>query len=277
MTASNTLAGGNSFLLMGSPGTGKSTAAASIINVPGVEKVLVLGTKPRELNSFAYASEKFTKELFMDAKWRPSLGMFEADAYIRLMHRLFALFDDDQFDAVILDAGTDAYELASHELLKTEKSATPRDMKDSMSYYGALGYKAKELTQAVTMLQFAPNRAKHVIVTMHTQPAKEDSARGNETADKAGKGVEFEGNVMAAIEGRHRRTIAGEFDAVLFTDIKNEKKLVAGKMQESTRYVLQVTPDNERHSKVCMAPLLKEKEIDNDLGVLFKLLTGVSR
>lgn len=262
---------GNSFLLMGPPGTGKSKTASTILNVTGVEKALVLGTKPRELNSYGYDSPKFKKELYFDARWRPSLGLFDADGYIKLMRRLYELYDDEEYDAIILDAGTDAYELASHELLKVEKAATPRDMRDSMSYYGALGYKAKELTQSFTALQFA-KKPKHIIMTMHTQPAKEDSARGNTTADKAGSGVEYEGNVMAAIEGRHRRTIAGDFDTVLFTDIKNEKKLDKGKMTESTRYVLQVRPDQERHAKIALGPLISEKEIDNDLGLLFKLL-----
>lgn len=268
---------GNSFLLLGPPGTGKSTAAASIINVPGVEKVLVLGTKPRELNSYAYDDPRFVKEIYQDARWRPSLELYEADAFIRLMKRLLGLYSDNEYDAVIIDAGTDAYESASRELLKGEKAATPRDMKDSMSFYGALGYKAKELTQTITSLQFATPRPKHVIMTMHTQPAKDDQERKGqvfESADNKGQGVEFEGNVMAAIEGRHRRTIAGEFDAVLFADIRTEKKIVSGKLQETTSYVLQVRPDSERHAKIALGPMLAEKEIPNDLGVLFKMLTG---
>lgn len=257
---------GNTFLLAGPPGTGKSQAAASIINVPGIDRAIVLGTKQRELASYGYNDARFTKERFIDAKWRPSIGMFEADAFVRLLHRLFDLYDDDQYDAVIVDAGTDAYNFAGNELRKVEKAATPRDMKDSRGYYGALKAKSKELTEAVTALAYA-SRPKHVIMTMHTQPAKEDEASQK-------KGIEFEGSVMAAIEGGHRDVIAGDFDVVLYTDIKNERKLVSGKMQESTNFVLQVRPDHERHAKIALGPLLDVKEIPNDLSVLFKMLVA---
>ena len=257
---------GNTFLIEGCPGTGKSKAASTILNVEGVDRALILGTKQRELASFGYDDPRFVKERFIDAKWRPSIGMFEADAFVKLLHRLFDLYEDDLYDAVIIDAGTDAYNFAGNELRKVEKAPTPRDMRDSRGYYGALKAKSKELTEAVTALAYA-SRPKHVIMTMHTQPAKEDEASQK-------KGIEFEGSVMAAIEGGHRDVIAGDFDVVLFTDIKNEKKLVNGKMQESTSYVLQIRPDHERHAKVALGPLLDVKEIPNDLGVLFAKLAA---
>ena len=41
--------------------------------------------------------------------------MFEADAFVKLLHRLMDLATDDLYDAVIIDAGTDAYNQALSE------------------------------------------------------------------------------------------------------------------------------------------------------------------
>src|SRR5690606_36207103 len=118
-----------------------------------------------------------------------------------------------EHDFIILDVYTDLVLLVAHELLKPEKAATPQDMADSQRFYGALRHKLEEFTLALTALQFAP-RPKHVIVSVHTQPAKEDTVRKGETkesADNRARGIEYEGTVLPMIEGGYRTKFTGDF------------------------------------------------------------------
>jgi hypothetical protein len=268
------LAGGLSMAVMGPPGTGKSTLLGSCGKL-GPTKLLA--TKPREANSWLYRETGISAdaEVFFDAKWRPSLGMYEADAYVRLVQRLWALYDDDRWDFVLLDPFTDLVELAANELMKVEKAATPRDMRDSQGFYGSLRYKLREVTQALTALQFAP-KPKHVIVSVHTQPAKEDTVqRGGivkESSDNRAQGVEYEGSVLPMIEGGYRHKFAGEFDIVVFSDIKHTKALVDRRQVESVEYVVQVSPDPDRHSKQTLAAVFSEKTLPNDFAAFLAVI-----
>jgi hypothetical protein len=267
------LVGGVSLAVMGPPGTGKSSLLGSCGRL-GPTKVLA--TKPREANSWLYRETGISAdaEVFMDAKWRPSLGMFEADAYVRLLQRLWELYEDDRWDFIVLDTFTDLVELAANELMKTEKAATPRDMGDSMGFYGALRYKLREVTQALTALQYAP-KPKHVLVSVHTQPAKEDQVRKGqviESTDKRSHGVEYEGNVLPMIEGGYRYKFAGEFDVVVFSDIRITKEIVNRRTVDKVSYIVQVSPDAERHAKQSLSALLTEREMPNDFAAFLSLL-----
>lgn len=267
------LAGGISTTVMGPPGSGKSTLLGSCGRLG---RAKLLATKPREANSWLYRETGITKdaEVFYDAKWRPTAGSYDASGFVRLVQRLNALYDDTEFDFILLDPFTDVVTLAANEILKVERAATPRDMKDPMSFYGALRYKLKEVIQALTVLQYAP-KPKHVLVSAHTQPAKEESRGGNTAADKAAQGVEYEGKILPMIEGAYRREFAGEFDIVLFSDIQITKRLVPGKPPvEETAYVLQAQPDAERHAKSILGPVLNTKFIPNDFKVLLELIQG---
>lgn len=269
------LAGGLSVAILGSPGTGKSTFAGSVGKYC---KTKLLATKPREANSWMYRETGIYKEaeIFHDPKWRPSAGLWEATGYNRLIRRLWELYEDKEYEAVILDPFTDVVDLAAQEILKSENAASPRDMRDSMSFYGTLKYKLAEVVDAMTALQFAP-KPKHVIVTVHTQPAKEDSSRPNgpAPADKTGAGVEYEGRVLPAIEGGYRRVFAGEFDVVMFSDVRTKRRFVTGKPPvEEVEYFLQATPDADRHAKSVLGPVLATKEIPNDFGEMLRIIRG---
>lgn len=271
------LAGGMSMAVMGPPGTGKSTLLGSC-GVLGPAKLLA--TKPREANSWLYRENGIIAdaEVFMDAKWRPSLGMYEADAYVRLLKRLWELFDDKDYDFVLLDPFTDLVELAANELLKTEKAATPRDMRDSMGFYGALRYKLREVTQALTALQFAP-KPKHVLVSVHTQPAKDDQQRAGqviESADNKSQGVEYEGTVLPMIEGGYRHKFAGEFDIVVFSDIEHKTEIVDRKSVKTSRYVVQVAPDADRHAKQTLGSVFADKTMPNDFAAFLAHIREVT-
>lgn len=273
---------GYSFVLAGPPGTGKSEMAASIADVVGAEHTVALCPKPREANSQGYTKRGITAEVFFDPKWRPSLEMYEATGYLRLIKRIWELYDDASVKAVILDPFTDCADLVSHELLKVDKAATPRDAADSQSYYGAFKAKLMEITKALTLLQFA-STPKHVIATVHTQPVREETttsraerqATGATTkahSDARARGVVYEGNVLPAFDGSYKYYFAGEFDAQLFTDIvyENDKKT----FKRVPRYVAQVVPDQDRHAKIALVSGLDTSVVDNSFVELFNLISS---
>lgn len=256
--------GGISAVDIGPPGTGKSTFCGSIAEIYDAKEILLLAPKPREINSWLYREKGITAhaEVFSDPKWRPSLDMYEADGFLKLERRLLELYDDERFEVIILDPYTDVVKLAAHDILKSEKAATPRDYYDSRSFYGDLKYKLENFTKTLVGLT-SPAIAcpKHVLVACHAQPAKE--------GEKQESGVSFEGDVMPMIEGGHRHDFASEFDVCVYSKIKHESKIVNSKMVKSSSYVIQVQADNKRHAKIALAPALTQSELPNSVVDLF--------
>ena len=265
-------AGGVSLLVAGPAGTGKSTLLGSAAKLA---PTYLLATKPRELNSWAYTTNGVTREngraeLFFDHLWRPTLGSYKADGFGRLLKRIWSLYEDPTVRIVLLDPITDVVSLAAHGLLALENATTPRDMRDSRGFYGSLKYRLKEFTQALTALQYA-EVPKHVLATVHTQPAKDDEPG---QPDRVGKGIEFEGDVLPMIEGGYRREIASEFDAMLFSGVRYDwvETKANGKVSRVQKpiYFVQVQPNAERHSKVAIAPLLGGRELPNDFETFIR-------
>lgn len=277
------LRGGLSVLLQGAPGTGKSWMLGTAKEIPGVNEVLLLAPKPREINSFKYRAHGLTEhaEIFQDAKWAPTAKSYESGAFTKLYQRILALYDDDVYDAIIVDPFTDVTYLAAHELLEAERAETPRDLRDSIGFYGALKYKMKGFTQSLTGLTQSAKRPKHVFVSVHIQPAKEDTPlKGGgtkESQDNRAQGVEFMGEVLPMIEGGYRREIAGEFDVVGFTSVKHELMKVGGKMERVANFVCQLNADPERHAKAAIVPRLAQAEIPNNLPALFRVIEEAMR
>lgn len=274
--------GGITALFVGPPGTGKSWLLGTALEVPGIERALLLAPKPREVNSFKYREHGITDdaEVFKDHLWQPAIGKYEAGAFSRLYERVLGLYEDETYDAVLLDPYTDVVYLAAHELLAAERAETPRDLRDPMSFYGSLKYKLKGFTQALTGLA-SPDlaRPKHVFVTIHAQPVKEDQQLSmkqgggtKESSDNRAHGVEFLGEALPMIEGAYRREIAGEFDIVGFTMLTNELKKIGAKMERVTDFVVQLNADPERHAKAAIIPRLAQKEIPNNLPALFRMI-----
>lgn len=262
---------------MGPPGTGKSTFLGSCGRL-GPAKLLA--TKPREANSWLYRETGIAAdaEVFQDVGWRPSLGRYDATAYTALLRRIWALFDDDTFDFVLVDPYTDVVDFALHELLATRKAASPGETSDGQSIYGSLKHKLTEITQALTALQFA-KKPKHVIVSVHTMPAKEDTVLSakqgggtKESADNRAQGIVYEGNVLPMIEGSYRMKFGGEFDAVFFSDIEHTTEIIDRKSVKTSRYVIQVAPDAERHSKQTFGPIFAERTLPNDFAAILQIL-----
>jgi hypothetical protein len=274
------LAGGVSVAVAGPPGTGKSTLLGSAGRLGNAK---LLATKPREANSWLYRETGIaqTAELFHDPLWRPAADSWEANGFVNLIKRLWELHDDKDLDFILVDPFTDIVALAAHEILKVEKVATPRESRDSQGFYGSLKHRLKEVTQAITALQFAP-KPKHVLVAVHTMPAKDDTvlprSQGGgvkESQDNRAAGIEYEGTVLPMIEGGYRREFTGEFDIVVYSDIIHERTFVAGKgAVENQKYVIQVLPDKERHAKTVLGPIVAEKYIDNDFATLLNAIRG---
>lgn len=268
--------GGISMLLIGSPGTGKSWFYGTAKEA-GIKNPILLAPKPREANSFKYREHDVASEVFRDHGWAPAINKYAAGGFTRLYERILSLYDDAEHDAVILDPLGDAVSLAAHELLAPEQAATPRDLRDSIGFYGALKYKLKDFTQCVVGLS-SPDlpRPKHVFVTVHAQPTKEEDVKGKQTAEGAAKGMEFFGDVLPMIEGGYRREIAGEFDIVGFSSVKHGTERVGNKMERTVRYVIQLNADPERHAKAALIPRMKEAEIGNSMVELFDVIRAAS-
>ena len=274
------LKGGITALFAGGPGTGKSTMLGSILEVKGVERALLLAAKPREANSFKYRehASRLTTEVFRDHAWAPVAGSFEGGSFTKLFKRVLALYEDDTFDAVILDPFTDVAHLAAHEILAPERAATPRDLRDPLGFYSALRYRIKDFTQSLTGLaSMGIARPKHVLVAVHTQPSKEEDIKGKQTPEGAARGVEFQGDVLPMIEGGYRREIAGEFDIVGFTALKYENVRVGNTISREARFVVQLNADPARHAKAAVVPRLKEKEVPNSMQAIFDAIEEASK
>lgn len=267
--------GGITGLFIGYPGSGKSWLLGSIGEI--AKNPLLIAPKPREINSFQYRKYGLdqTAKIFKDHRWKPSLDSFEAGAFVEMERFILSLYEDEEHDVILLDPLTDVVNLAAHDLLKGEKAETPKDLRDSIGFYGALKYRLKNFVQTLTGLA-SPDlaRPKHVLVAVHAQPTKESDIKGNATADKTGKGVEFQGDVLPMIEGGYRREIAGEFDVVGFTSLKHERSISGGKVSVSERYIVQLNADSERHAKAAMAPRLSESEVGNTMSEVLQAILG---
>jgi hypothetical protein len=264
-----------STLILGPPGTGKSWAASTIA---AQHKTLLLACKGREARSIGYTrSDNIVAEIYKDARWAPSLDRYEADAYLRLLKRLDELYDDTEYEAVIIDPFTDFAISIAHELCKAAGVGSPGDMGDTFAFYSSLKDKADEAIGLATGLTTdAAKKPKHLIVTMHVQPPKEDIQLSKKegggvrvSADKVARGIEYEGSVLPMIDGAYRRKMAGDFDIVVYTlfeEAWNEKTRSMG-----GNYLLQVSPDRDRHSKIAVGVPQTDK-IPNDFAKLLEAI-----
>ena len=272
--------GGVTGLFCGPPGTGKSELLGSACDLVAdpVKEVTLIAPKPNEVNSARYMRHGIAAnaKVFRDHKWRPSVGLYEADGFKRMMEYIYSLYDDTQVGVVLFDPLTDAVELASHTILKGEQAQSPKDLRDPLGYYGAMRKMLKELVTGLTGLA-SPDlpRPKHVFVAVHAQPTKEEDIKGKETTEGRAKGVSFFGEALPMVEGGYRQDIAGEFDIMGFTTVKHETVREGTKLTKQTRYLVQLAPDNERHAKVRLAGKALTEALPNNLEAILKAVLAV--
>ena len=283
------------WLFIAPPGTGKSWTLGSMMEVPGVERGLLLAPKPREADSYLYRKHKalgrLDVEVFRDIKWAPVLESYGADAYDRLFRRVLDLYEDEKYDVVLLDPLTDACTLLIHKILSPARVGTPGDLEGknaSVAFYGSLKNDLRDFTQSLVGLSSAAaKRPKHVLVAIHAQPVKEENLLEKDpskrvTPEGHAKGVSFLGEILPSLDGSYRQDLAGEFSVVGFNGLKYEmedyKTPSGGKgKRQVARYVVQLNADPERHAKAAIVPRLAEKEVPNSMVDIFRVIEEASR
>ena len=198
------------------------------------------------------------------------------------------LYEDEVYDCVVLDSGTELAELGWHHALMPHGVIAPAYM-DGKSRWLPYETLATNLDQAIKNLvnltnAAAAKRPKYVGVSWHVQPPKDDqvetvgegqnrTTQRKESADNKGEGVEYEGKVLPMIRGGFRRKLTAQLDTVVFTDILYTTRPEGAKLVTVPRFVIQVQPDPERHAKL-PGPLAPMKYIDNNFKALHALVMG---
>jgi len=265
---------GSLILFMGPPGTGKSYAAGSVCDVVDPERVALLCTKPKEVSSYQYVKHGLSEraEVFYDPEWDPEFGELTAVGWKLLNKRLRELKKDDGVDAVILDPGTDAMVLLSHEIMSSMGIEALADLRESggkgrsYTYYGEFAEKVQRFVSRLAELTLPPH-PKFVLVPWHVQSASEDEV-------SKGKGTMFEGAVLPMLPGQYRQKLAGDANEVVFSEISRSFNTTSRKVEE--RFVLRVAPTAEKHAKLSSVPRSEVATIDNNFATLLELLGGSS-
>lgn len=285
------------FVVAGPPGTGKSTLLGSMAEV--VENVLVLATLPRELESWLYQKYALPYILFEDPEWVPAVlgekknaqenvlkaGKYNARAFAHFLEVLEWLrMEDEQYDAIIVDSGTELAELGWHAALAPFGVSTPSQIEGRSRWlpYETLDTHLSAAVDSLVSLSQSAKRPKHVGISWHTQPPKDDAIDDGggtkvkkESADSAGAGVEFEGHVLPMVRGRFRRRLSNKVPTFVYTDVKIAYDVGSGLSRSnaatSVEYRIQVRPDMDRHTKL-PGPLPVTQYIPNNFKALTKLL-----
>lgn len=229
-------------LCLGPPGLGKSTFAATVGEVVDPKEVLLIATLPREAKSWKYQEYNYDTVLIEESlDWDPINKKYSPTAYDELIVLLDELAKDEKYGAVILDNGTEAGEFAWHASLAPLRVGDPNELGSGGNRFAPYGSVREKMENMVHRLNRLTGkhcaRAKHVIVPWHVQPPKEDDDS---------QGVEYVGKELPMIRGGYRRRLGQKIDAIVF--VYREMKLVKG--ERKARYLLQVGPDMERHTKL---------------------------
>lgn len=279
-----------SFVVEGPPGTGKSTLCGSMAEVVGAERTLLVATLPREAESWKYQTLGVQRVVIEDSNWAPALGKYTADGFTEFRRLVRWLRDEDeQFDAVILDSGTELQEQAWHLSLMPHGVGSPSEMDGKSRWlpYETLANYLDEAIKDLVSLTEVAKRPKHVGVTWHVQPPKDDTVetvgdtkQNKKSADHAAEGVEYEGKVLPMIRGAYRRKLGAQFSAVVYTDMQITDEILpagVGKVTKKTNvaYRLQVRPDADRHTKL-PGPLPPMAYIENSFPKLLETVLGPS-
>ena len=266
-----------SAVVAGPHGTGKSTFLGSAAKVVGPEHTLLVATHSREVDSWLYKQLGIPHVLVEDTNWKPATRQYMADGYRRFLDTVEWLREeDDQYDVILVDSGTELGESAWHAALAPNAVGSPSEMDGQSRWlpYETLDNLLDQGIKGLVSLTKIAKRPKHVLVSWHVQPPKDDNFDPNtrtkkESADHASKGVEYEGDVLPMVRGRFRRRVGAQFASMLYTNIR----YTPGTNGLRPEYRLQVLPNPERATKV-PGPLPNVSYIPNDFGAFLALLRG---
>lgn len=276
-TASNKIV----YIVAGPPGTGKSWLTGSMAEHG---ETLLIATLPRESKSYFYQKYGVDTVELNDPDWLPSLGRFEAEAYLQSLELFEALYDDEKYDNVILDNGTEwANELAWHECLKFYGVSSPTEL-DGQSKWDPYVTLQGKLAEGMRLLAGLSTREavrpKHVAITWHVQPTKEDVVEGKgdykkvkKSSDSLSKDVEYAGDILPNVRGGYRRVLASQVDCYLLTYLESVriKDPATKKFKEKTKFMVQVQTNPSKHVKL-PGKMPDEEYIDNNFTALKALL-----
>ena len=259
-----------SILVLGPPGTGKSTLCASIAEIVDPSRVVLIALRAKERESWKYREHGLdvTATVILDDMWRPNLDMYQADGFKSLSMLLLALYRSDEVDAVVLDPLTDAFDLASHAMLAQDEVESPRELDGknaSIAYYGAFRKKCVQIVRDLTILTAAPH-PKWVLTAIHTQPVVEENIIDKKaTQAKQARGTRFEGDVLPMMEGGYKFDMPGAFAMKLYTRVKTHRT-------NQPEYLVQVSADPQRFAGLGIAGTIKEKYLPNNLPAILKAI-----
>lgn len=244
---------GSLTIVAGPPGLGKSFFAGTMAELYGADRVLVIATLPREINSLQYQRHNLPFVMIADEGWEPEKRSLKATGYDKLMETLRELRADEQYKAIILDNGTEAGELAWHSVLGPLGVSDPNQLgsgSNRFAPYTSLSEKMNALIRSLGTLTGKTGLVKQpkvICVPWHVQPAK-DGMGDNESADSKGQGVEYEGDYLPMIRGSFRRRLMAVVDNFVYADLIQ----VPGRnalSETEMHFCLQVISDNEKHVK----------------------------
>lgn len=268
-------------VVAGPPGTGKSTLCGQAIPKG---KTLIIALLPRELDSWLYRKYNPDSVLIED-NWKPSEGIYEATGFDQFISLCEELLTDDTYETIIVDPGTELGQLAWHKALRSQAADDVGGLPESSRWiaYDVLDDYMDQAIRSVTALAFegVAKKPKNVLITWHVQPAKDDTVekldkdtkRVKLSADHLAEGTEYEGKVLPMVRGRFRRRLQALISTFVYTDIQWERKQVGLRLEMVPKYVIQVRPDQERHTKI-PGKLPESLYIPNDWNELTKLLNS---
>ena len=272
VTKANELAptSGSLTILAGPPGLGKSWICGTMAEYLKPEEILVIATLPREVNSHQYQKNNLDTIVVTDAEWDPSMGKagLVANGFNELLALLRELRSDETYKGIILDNGTEAAELAWHSSLEPLGVFDPADLKgNKFTPYVSVREKMEQLMRSLSLLTGKTGMAaqpKLIAVPWHVQPPK-DTIDDSDSADKKGKGAEYEGDYLPMVRGSFRRRVSALVDNFLYADIVPVRPIGKAMATPEPHYCVQVVSDKERHVKhagVAPEGLLKDKYLD---------------
>lgn len=262
---------GSLTIVAGPPGLGKSWTCGTMAEWLSPEEVLVIATLPREIDSLQYQKHDLDTIIISDEDWRPDAGVLKATGYPKLIDVLRELRQDTKYKGIILDNGTESAELAWHAAMEPLGVGDPNDLgrgSNRFAPYTSLREKMETLLRSLSLLTGKSGlveQPKLVAIPWHVQPPKETND-DDDSADKKGRGAEYEGEYLPMIRGSFRRRIMGLVDNFIYADlVRVPTGNPLGKTPE--HFCLQVVSDREKHVKLAgVAPdpseLVKDKFID---------------
>lgn len=220
--------------VVGLPGSGKSHFARSARELG---KTAVALTDPKEETT--YGTEGVTT--FYDLDWRPHVNSYNATGFNRLLAWCDAQCGSDA-KYIVIDTGSEASDLAMHEVLKIHATGDPSDVPHGKGWTGH-DQKIKELVIELRRLQA---RGKTVIVTFHGQMKELEGAGTAQKrvsfGDKNVQEFKFDEQLLPAVYGSIRQRIHSVFALWLYTNPIG--------FGAARKYYLTAVADNVRPAKV---------------------------